>query len=601
MKFHLDREKRPGPKSDWKPHITLRNLFLHNLKYILLIAVPCIVLIMILLSVQLGEIRSEEARQLERIAERASLLVNGEIEGLKTSAEILSYTKDIQSFLQKKEFPLTEKNILLLHSIQQQLKSCVCQFPFVSNIVIHFSNTDFFVFPENSYRRKEAQTHIAEKNIDVFEKEDRENGWYTEDGQWLYFYKIRFRKQVSGSILFYISGSSLSQALNQKIWNDNARLLIVDQNDQIFADSKLTAVHHSLSEIYSEKAANLNGPLKKAGFAVSQRSIRNYYLLCVDDSLLSQTWSDTFLYTVILAAIILLGFVVLLYKSTKALCKPYEVILELLKKPELLTNVEYNRRYRTIDKLGMIFTLIHQKNYQYLAVKGELSEKERMLREAQNAMLQAQINPHFLFNTLDNINWMAYELLPEDNKVSACIQQLSQLLRLSLQRSSPITSIQEEIEHAKLYLHIQKMRMDRHFSVEWNVDDQLLHCDTLCLSLQPLLENAISHGLKTRKNGRIIVSIQKQQEDVVVSVTDNGTGFSREQLDELLARMENPLTGDQKHIGLNNICQRLKLIYEDKGCMRIESIPDTRTTVCLQFPCMQTNGAACSENPDEVE
>ena len=87
---------------------------------------------------------------------------------------------------------------------------------------------------------------------------------------------------------------------------------------------------------------------------------------------------------------------------------------------------------------------------------------------------------------------------------------------------------------------------------------------------------------------------------MVVSVTDNGTGFSREQLDELLARMENPLTGDQKHIGLNNICQRLKLIYEDKGCMRIESIPDTKTTVCLQFPCMQTNGAACSENPDEV-
>lgn len=213
----------------------------------------------------------------------------------------------------------------------------------------------------------------------------------------------------------------------------------------------MTAVYRRLSEIYPEKGVDFNNP-KNAGMVRSRCSIDNYYILCVDDSLFPQTWSDTFFYTVLLSVVVFLCFVILLYKSTQALCRPYEVILELLKKPELLTNFEYNQRYRTIDKLGMIFTLIHQKNYQYLAVKGELSEKERMLREAQNAMLQAQINPHFLFNTLDNINWMAYELLPEDNKVSACIQQLSQLLRLSLQRSSPITSIQEEIEHATLYI-----------------------------------------------------------------------------------------------------------------------------------------------------
>lgn len=579
-----------------KPHIALRNLFLHNLKYILLIAVPCIALILVFLSVRLEEIRSQETQRLERMAERATLLFNAEIEGIETSGELLSYTKDIQSFLQKKELPLTEKNLLLLHSIQQQLKSCVCQFPFVSNIVIHFTNTDYFVFPEKSYRRKEAQTHTAENNIDVFEKQDVQNGWYAEGGQWLYCYKIQFRKEVCGSILFYINGSSLSQSLNQKILIDNARIFIVDQTNRIFADSKMTAVYRRLSEIYPEKGVDFNNP-KNAGMVRSRCSIDNYYILCVDDSLFPKTWSDTFFYTVLLSAVVFLCFVILLYKSTQALCRPYEVILDLLKKPELLTNFEYNQRYRTIDKLGMIFTLIHQKNYQYLAVKGELSEKERMLREAQNAMLQAQINPHFLFNTLDNINWMAYELLPEDNKVSACIQQLSQLLRLSLQRSSPITSIQEEIEHAKLYLHIQKMRMDRDFSVEWNIDEQLLHCDTLCLSLQPLLENAISHGLKTRKNGKITVSIQKQEEDVVVSVTDNGIGFSEEQLNELLARMESPLMNDKKHIGLNNIYHRLKLIYEDKGCMTIESIPNTETTVCIRIPRMQTNeraDAVCS-------
>ena len=203
----------------------------------------------------------------------------------------------------------------------------------------------------------------------------------------------------------------------------------------------------------------------------------------------------------------------------------------------------------------------------------QLSERKYRQMSAQMAALQYQINPHFLFNTLQAIN---YEVLTVTHgrfgNANQMIEYLSDLLRYALRVNDQNVSIGEEIDICKKYICIQQLREEKHFFVEWNIDPQLMSCKIRRMLLQPLIENAISHGIKHSENGSIRIMIHQRGLWIHFKIIDNGNGISEDQLailQEKLDRNIEELTSD--HIGLTNVNQRLILAYGEKSKVHIFS------------------------------
>lgn len=571
-----------------REHISLRaplnKLFRHNFKHLLIFWIPCVLLLIAMMSVWvLMDVRSSRAQE-NSYVNKIAAHINDDFIGVRTQASLLACNRDVQAFLRESQVNLTDAFIKRLDNIQQQFILASVQYPEITSVTLHLNNPSYFVFHNSSYSHKGVYSRREETLILNLEAQEASSGWYLLDGDSCYFQRIVSNGVYQGCVLMRMSSSSISAAMAASTLDNNRRILLVDGTGRIIADTQ-AAVGQYIRTVYPEyqKGFSLlpNGPL----FFSEDCDLPDCSLLIVSPpDRLGMRWTVTLGAILAAALVLLLLFVFLLYHATQSLCKPYETILALLNEPEVLSPDEYRKRYRSIDKLGMISTLIHKKSYQHMALKGELSEKERMLREAQNAMLQAQMNPHFLFNTLDNIYWMAMGELPEDNKVSSTIYLLSRLLRLSLQRGEPLTTVREEIEHARLYLEIQQIRMNNPFSIHWQVEEGLENCSMLCLSLQPLLENAISHGIKERTGGTLEVAIRSEDGILHVAVSDNGAGFTPEQLQQLNQRFLSPYETLREHIGLANIHARLKLVYGAAGELSVDSVPNQKTTVKMCFP-----------------
>lgn len=216
---------------------------------------------------------------------------------------------------------------------------------------------------------------------------------------------------------------------------------------------------------------------------------------------------------------------------------------------------------------------------------------------AQSALyaLQSQINPHFLYNTLETIRSQA--LSRGANEVADMTEALATLFRYSISRPNEMVTLSEEIENVKCYLMIQKSRFPDKFDVQWKIeeDDEMMQCVLPVLTIQPLVENAIYHGLEQRiENGMICVCISSTQNKFVVAVSDNGLGISEQALIKIRKELGNELEfnlnavirngGKRKGIALNNINQRIKVFFGKEYGLNLYSVPGAGTTAEVVMP-----------------
>lgn len=207
------------------------------------------------------------------------------------------------------------------------------------------------------------------------------------------------------------------------------------------------------------------------------------------------------------------------------------------------------------------------------------------MKKAQAVALQSQINPHFLNNILETINWTAIELLGGRNEISAMAGSLSRMLRMTLENSDTVVSVRTEIQHCRYYLDIQKRRYEDKFDVVWEIPDEMLECRMIRIVLQPLVENAIYHGIKPMTNkGMIIIKGRMKQGQIFLSVADNGLGMKKQELDNLRKSMESAVIKESRHIGLTNVNQRIRLYYGDEYGLTMESTEGIGTTITVRIP-----------------
>jgi two-component system, sensor histidine kinase YesM len=236
-----------------------------------------------------------------------------------------------------------------------------------------------------------------------------------------------------------------------------------------------------------------------------------------------------------------------------------------------------------ITELGMSFNIMIGKIRELLDSK--IKEQEN-LKKAEMRALQSQINPHFLYNTLDTIIWMAEA--GKTDQIVEVVSALSNFFRISLSKGKDWITIGEELERIKSYLTIQKIRYRDIMDFKIEVDERVTNHTVLKLILQPLVENAIYHGIKNKREGGTIVVRAKlnNENEVMLEVEDNGIGFAPDKLVLLQAELEDD-SGDIKQesgFGVGNVNQRIKLYYGKQYGLSVTSEYQTGTRVSFIIP-----------------
>ena len=278
--------------------------------------------------------------------------------------------------------------------------------------------------------------------------------------------------------------------------------------------------------------------------------------------------------TGILISTFLIGWVV-----SKIFSNP---VHELVKAMRRFERDAENYSFDEISGTTEIETL--SRSFEHMVTKiQKLMEKVRQeevtLRKTELKALQAQINPHFLYNTLDAIAWMCEEGNTED--AEEMVTSLASLFRISISKGHELIPIQKEIEHAKSYLKIEKFRYKDQFIYNFDVEESCFPYLCNKITLQPIIENAIYHGVNQMVDqGEISIRIYEDGSDIVFEVEDNGIGMTQEQCKEILHK-EN---SDRSGIGIKNVNDRIKIYFGEEYGLSIESEPDEGTCVKIRMP-----------------
>ncbi len=236
--------------------------------------------------------------------------------------------------------------------------------------------------------------------------------------------------------------------------------------------------------------------------------------------------------------------------------------------------------YNEIGDLSHSFNQLLEKVNILLASIKSIEIKKR---EAELESLKSQINPHFLYNTLESIRMMA---VIDDNKdIADATEALANLFRYSIKQRKDIVDVRFELQHAKNYILLQKIRYGDKFEVIYDIDEEVLDCKTLKFTLQPIVENAIYHGIEKKKGkGNLKVSAHKVGDDLQFEVCDDGVGIQLKRLIDLREDVESFVDDSAKSIGLKNVNQRVCLYFGKKYGLSIDSIPGEGTSVKLTIP-----------------
>lgn len=229
----------------------------------------------------------------------------------------------------------------------------------------------------------------------------------------------------------------------------------------------------------------------------------------------------------------------------------------------------------------------------------DIIRQERQKRRSELEVLQSQINPHFLYNTLDSVIWMT-----ESGRYEEAIQMvtsLARLFRISLSRGKSVIPLADELEHARHYMNIQQIRFKNKFATRITVLPGVEELYSLKLIVQPILENAIYHGMASAEDdGEITVTARREGDDLIIDVADNGIGMRPEVSASLLDEDRPDIRTSGSGIGVRNVHQRIRLTFGERYGPTILSEPDEGTTVRIRLPALTEAGAGLYQWEDEA-
>nr|WP_305136326.1 sensor histidine kinase [uncultured Schaedlerella sp.] len=243
-------------------------------------------------------------------------------------------------------------------------------------------------------------------------------------------------------------------------------------------------------------------------------------------------------------------------------------------------NFDIEIQSRRKDEIGHLITSFHYMVGKIRQLICEVYQKKIEQKNAEIRALQAQINPHFLYNTLDSINWMLIERDEQD--ISDVVISLGEILRYAVGGQNHLVPLGSEARYIESYLFIQKNRLEDRLNYQWELAEDTLDVLVPRLIMQPIVENAVIHGIEPlKKGGVILMKAWIEKEMLLIRVTDNGRGMNQEELEALREKISG--TDEIENIGMRNIQRRMELTYGQEQAMEIESVQGEGTTITLRM------------------
>lgn len=403
----------------------------------------------------------------------------------------------------------------------------------------------------------------------------------------LYYHSNAYKAYLA----VYFSDSKLNSILSDNLSLEGSVSYIVNERDAIVATSD-----QSLSGIY-----RLDYDTIKESFMSSNNFIeRNILDTKVYAGFYSISNTDWFMVTILPApplihesnhlmlqiALLYAGFLVLALIFANVLAHSITGRLSsVIRQMQTVrhgppTPMESPQAHDEIGDLIDTYNYMTRKMYELMEKQAKAAED---LRIAEFNSLQAQINPHFLYNTMDMINWMA--LQGQTEEISHAVQSLSRFYKLTLSRKKGIFTIARELEHVTIYVQLQNMRYHDSIELITDIPDELSEYQIPKLTLQPVVENSILHGIleKESKSGTIVITGWMENEDIVLLISDDGVGIPPEILSTILSGKGNSQSGGT-NIAVYNTHRRLQILYGKDYGLIYSSNPGEGTEVEIRFP-----------------
>lgn len=389
----------------------------------------------------------------------------------------------------------------------------------------------------------------------------------------------------SAILVIDINTSSIVQLTETTNLGEGGHIVILNDDDSlIYSDLENCQTNQCESlaiarDIFRGQSVTING-LSMYVNANTLQDTRWVLATFINTELIEQTGRQNLIILVIITISTLVVTLVVTSLIANGISKPINRLKDHM---QLIESGDF---YQSIEISGQkeVIVLAHSFNAMIEEIRSLMEKvltEQKEKRKTEFQALQNQINPHFLYNTLDSIVYLSENKL--NDKVVEMVVALSKFFRISISRGENIIPLKEEIEHARNYLLIQKIRYNEKFDFKFEVQDEVLAYKVVKLSLQPLIENAIYHGINTEYNsGMITIRAFLKDDKLILEVEDDGYGIPDEEIEELYQSIK---YGElSKSVGLRNVYQRLKIYYGEAFDFIIESELDEKTIFRLSIP-----------------
>lgn len=571
-------------------HFKFNSIFLRTFLFItVLTVIPFIVLSIMFYSNTLKNIREEITLENSYIFDNSVNIID------QTLMEVDTLTSSLASNESTQLYTINNVSTDSFKTISRLAKTLPIIYRYIDSIYIYSEPTDTVIMDNNSIPLSDlsdtdwinAYRAVTSPKGTIIPRS--KNNVYP---QLITIIKpIYVADEKKGAIIMNINAQSIYNSMLYQQYKDGRLFFLVNADNKIIISSELSYFNTYPDDIGLNTLTIESNP-KNSVYEINDK---NYVVLSGDSTISDYKYISAYplelyehkLSTMklqiigILLLLMIIIFILAYVASVRSYSPLNEIISFLDNSQPPADSIEEEDKNELMYIINSIQTHINDKT----KMAEILEERMKLLRKSQYDMLQTQINPHFLYNTLETINWMAYNMSNSENPVSKSLINLASFFRNTL-TSGYFVSIENEIKYTKEYVNILALRYGDLFDIEWDIDESILSYTIIKICLQPIIENAVYHGIK-QKNDKGLIKIKGLCDDnnIILIVSDDGVGIEKDALDELNKTLsETSFTNEKSHIGLSNVNQRIKIIFGDSYGIHVESTVGVGTDVYVTIP-----------------
>ena len=533
---------------------------------------------------------SQEQKVLESTDTNLSLVVNNIAmqNDLFTKNPYMGFA--LKNILKKSDY-ISYGDTIYLRSTKAMLRSVQEVYDYVSNINIYLNGYDRYYSSENGiqtingdeYWLKECQEMEPETETLIMHHEYEE---YRNTKRELTVYQRMLL--MDGFVIMSIDLQAYENILRQAVGDTEMTILFVNsQQDLVIAYQDTVNIDsENLSRITQKEDTSNWITINHQRYLIQkiydEKCNLELIALLPQVAIFKELSSIYPIYFIVFALNTMI-VIALAYITTKRNFSHLDDMIQIFSNAEKEIYLPIETTSPARDEYDILMKNIIYLFLQKVRLDKELETKKEEERIAEITALQAQINPHFLFNTLQSIQFEIRQKEGNDSKIAEITEELSDILKYALGDPKQQVSLSEEIQYLKRYVNIQKMRFGDKFILYYEIEENLKEHHVFRLLLQPIVENSILHGVRDRDHGYIKIKIyqSKQIQKIIVAVIDSGIGMTKE---ELMAQRKTISRYNPNHVGLANVNCRLKLYYGEEAQLHIYSKKDMGTVVKFYLP-----------------